>query len=154
MILFQQVRKFSLTISLVVFIATAITFGFAPKNSWAATPLIASSNQPSSQIAFGWGKAKAATKGMEGNVQEAVGDLTGNRKDQVMGRAKQAESRARSGEAEAKEAMQSKVKSGEDKLKKAADKSREEIRDKTNQAERNANNAVKDMKAKGREMLK
>jgi uncharacterized protein YjbJ (UPF0337 family) len=38
-------------------------------------------------------RAQAAQKDVEGQVQEAIGKVTGNRKDQVMGRAKQVESR-------------------------------------------------------------
>jgi len=38
-------------------------------------------------------RAKAAAKNVEGKVQETVGDMTGNTKDQVQGNAKQAEAR-------------------------------------------------------------
>jgi uncharacterized protein YjbJ (UPF0337 family) len=40
-------------------------------------------------------RAKAAAKNVEGKVQETVGDLTGNTKDQVQGKAKQAEAKVR-----------------------------------------------------------
>jgi len=40
-------------------------------------------------------RAKAAAKNVEGKVQEAVGDLTGNSKEQVQGKAKQAEAKVR-----------------------------------------------------------
>jgi uncharacterized protein YjbJ (UPF0337 family) len=40
-------------------------------------------------------RAKATAKNIEGKVQEAVGDLTGDRKAQVAGKAKQVESQAR-----------------------------------------------------------
>ncbi|MGA7936356.1 MAG: CsbD family protein [Kovacikia sp.] len=36
-------------------------------------------------------RAKAAAKNIEGKVQEAIGDLTGDRRDQVEGKAKQVE---------------------------------------------------------------
>jgi uncharacterized protein YjbJ (UPF0337 family) len=38
-------------------------------------------------------RVKAAQKDVEGEVQEAIGNVTGNRKDQIMGTAKQVESR-------------------------------------------------------------
>ena len=41
------------------------------------------------------GRAKAVAKNLEGKVQEVKGKATGNRKDQVVGRAKQVESQAR-----------------------------------------------------------
>jgi uncharacterized protein YjbJ (UPF0337 family) len=40
-------------------------------------------------------RAKAAAKNVEGKVQETVGDLTGNTKDQLQGKAKQAEAKVR-----------------------------------------------------------
>ncbi len=38
-------------------------------------------------------KAKATAKNIEGKVQESVGNLTGDPKDQVEGKAKQAEAK-------------------------------------------------------------
>jgi uncharacterized protein YjbJ (UPF0337 family) len=40
-------------------------------------------------------RAKATAKNIEGKIQEAVGDITGDPKDQAEGKAKQAEARAR-----------------------------------------------------------
>jgi uncharacterized protein YjbJ (UPF0337 family) len=40
-------------------------------------------------------KAKAAAKNVEGKVQEAAGDLTGNHEAQAKGKAKQAEAKVR-----------------------------------------------------------
>lgn len=40
-------------------------------------------------------RAKAAAKNIEGKVQEAVGELTGDPKDQMAGKAKQVEAAAR-----------------------------------------------------------
>ena len=40
-------------------------------------------------------RAKATAKNVEGKVQETVGDLTGNTKNQVEGKAKQAEAKVR-----------------------------------------------------------
>jgi uncharacterized protein YjbJ (UPF0337 family) len=40
-------------------------------------------------------RAKAAAKNVEGKLEEAVGDLTGNREAQAKGKAKQAEANIR-----------------------------------------------------------
>jgi uncharacterized protein YjbJ (UPF0337 family) len=40
-------------------------------------------------------KAKATAKNVEGKVQEAVGNLTGDPKDQAAGKAKQGEAKVR-----------------------------------------------------------
>lgn len=40
-------------------------------------------------------RAKAAAKNVEGKVQETVGEITGNQKDQIEGKAKQAEAQVR-----------------------------------------------------------
>jgi uncharacterized protein YjbJ (UPF0337 family) len=55
-------------------------------------------------------RAKAAAKNVEGKVQETVGDLTGNTKEQVQGKAKQADANVRNAAEDVK-----------DKVKKAID---------------------------------
>ncbi|MBD2178602.1 CsbD family protein [Pseudanabaena sp. FACHB-1998] len=40
-------------------------------------------------------RVKAAAKNVEGKVQEIVGDVTGNTKDKIEGKAKQAEANVR-----------------------------------------------------------
>ena len=54
-------------------------------------------------------RAKAAAKNVEGKVQEAVGDLTGNSKDQVQGNAKQAEARVRNAAEDVKDEVKKAV---------------------------------------------
>ncbi len=55
-------------------------------------------------------RAKAAAKNVEGKIQETVGDVTGNTKDQLEGNAKQAEAKVRNAAEDVK-----------DKVKKAID---------------------------------
>lgn len=86
----QQLHKFLLSISLVLFISTGIAFGFASEDSWAAT----SFPQSSTQIAT-INRAEAIAKNIQGKTQEAIGNITGDPKDQVVGRAKQTESQVR-----------------------------------------------------------
>ena len=63
-------------------------------------------------------RAKAIGKNLEGKAQEIFGNITGNRKDQVEGQAKQAEAAARHAAEDAKDA----VKNLTDKAKRSIDK--------------------------------
>jgi uncharacterized protein YjbJ (UPF0337 family) len=63
-------------------------------------------------------RAKAIGKNVEGKVQEIFGNITGNKKDQVAGQAKQAEAAARHAAEDVKDA----VKNITDKAKKSIDK--------------------------------
>jgi uncharacterized protein YjbJ (UPF0337 family) len=54
-------------------------------------------------------RAKAAAKNVEGKVQEAVGNVTGDPKDQAEGKAKQAESQVRHTVENAKDAVKEKL---------------------------------------------
>ncbi len=89
----SQIYRAFLTIGLISFFSFAIVFG-AVEESWAATPFaqLISSTHP--QIAAMNG-IKAVTKDIEGKAQEAIGNITGSTKNQVAGKAKQAESKAR-----------------------------------------------------------
>ena len=48
-------------------------------------------------------KAKAAAKNIEGKAQEALGNVTGDPKDQAEGKAKQAEAEVRQGTEDVKD---------------------------------------------------
>jgi uncharacterized protein YjbJ (UPF0337 family) len=156
---FQQVRKFLLTISLVCLVSTATAFGFASENSWAASGSL-SISQPQSQIALGWGRAKAVTKDIEGKTQEAIGNITGDPKDQVMGKAKQVESRVRNAAEDVKDSMRLKgrakavTKNVEGKLQEAAGNitgnPKDQVVGKAKQVESQVRNAVEDVKDVGR----
>jgi|GEM_PF-997361 len=93
-----SVRSFFVSMSLAVLLAIVIVFGFSSGDSWAITST-QFVTQPQIRIATVYqdepliNRAQAAQKDVEGQVQEAIGKVTGNRKDQVMGRAKQVESR-------------------------------------------------------------
>lgn len=103
----QQFRRFSLSLSLAVLLTIVTAFGFGA-TSWAAplsfSPMSASQGQL--VALFGWEKAKAKTKQIEGKAQEAIGNVTGDPKDQVMGKAKQAEGQMRGAAADLKDQMQ------------------------------------------------
>ncbi|MEG4216758.1 MULTISPECIES: CsbD family protein [unclassified Microcoleus] len=63
-------------------------------------------------------RAKAIGKNLEGKAQEIFGNITGNRKDQVEGKAKQAEAAARHAAEDAKNAVRNLA----DKAKRSIDK--------------------------------
>lgn len=104
--LLNYFKQFFLAASLIVFMATAIAFGMAPANSWAATSV----SQPSTQIAWGWGRGKAVGKNLEGKAQEGSSQITGDPKDQIVGKMKQTESQARNVAEDMKESVSPKIK--------------------------------------------
>jgi uncharacterized protein YjbJ (UPF0337 family) len=92
-----SVRSFFVSISLAGLLAIIIVFGFSSGNSWAitSTQLV---THPQIWIAIYQdepliNRVKAAQKDVEGEVQAAIGNVTGNPKDQIMGTAKQVQSR-------------------------------------------------------------
>jgi uncharacterized protein YjbJ (UPF0337 family) len=94
MISFQRIYKFTLKILLTVILAIAIAFDFGHGNSWAKTFDIEIINQSSYSIAT-MNRVDSMTKNLEGKAQETLGNMTGDPKDQIMGKAKQLESQAR-----------------------------------------------------------
>lgn len=83
MIKLPQFCKFLLTISLVFLLGNTTNFDV-------------DYNLAQTQIAS-MNRVEAITKDIEGKAQEAIGNITGNKKDQFMGKAKQAESKVRHG---------------------------------------------------------
>ncbi len=155
MILFQQVRKLFLSISLVLIISTATSFGFMGEKSYASSLLSSSVNVPSNQIAWGE-RAKAMGKDIEGKTQEAIGNITGDSKDQFMGKAKQVESKVQNKALDIKDSMslkgrsQAVAKNIEGKTQEAignmTGNSKDQFMGKAKQVESNARNAVEDLK--------
>ena len=96
MIFLTSLRRFSIAIGLTLLLTTVLTFGFTSKASTAGNTFteLNSQTQPSIQIAWGEGKAKAFNKNIEGKAQETFGNATGDPKNQMMGKAKQAQSQA------------------------------------------------------------
>jgi len=94
MISFQKCRRFFLNMSLTTILITAIAFSFSSEQSWATVPLNSLIGQQPVQIANS-NRAKAMTKDLEGKTQETMGNITGNRKDQMIGKAKQGEGQFR-----------------------------------------------------------
>ena len=84
--LFQQFRNFFVTIALTIMLFVTVGFDFGAMETTSSPKLM--SDQQGIQVA----DAGSFAKDIEGKTQEAMGNITDNRKDQVMGRAKQAQS--------------------------------------------------------------
>ena len=161
----RQFRRFILSLSLAVVLSAIATFGFGAADSWAAplsfSPISASQGQL--VALFGWGKAKADVKQVEGAVQEAVGNVTGDPKDQVMGKAKQAEGQMRGAAADMKDQMQLQgrakavTKNLEGKVQESMGKATGDLGDqmagRAKQLESQARNTVEDIKDMGQDRL-
>jgi uncharacterized protein YjbJ (UPF0337 family) len=88
-----QIYRSLLKIGLISILSFTLVFGLAIKNSSAEsfTQLV---NYPHTAIAT-MGKMNATAKDLEGKTQEAIGNVTGDAKNQIIGKAKQAEADAR-----------------------------------------------------------
>ncbi|MEA5509400.1 CsbD family protein [Crocosphaera sp. UHCC 0190] len=158
MISFQQIRRFFVTMILTIMLAITIAFDFGTTNSWAATSSISSISPSNTQLIaiWGWGKTKAQAKDIEGKAQEAVGNLTGDPKDQMMGKAKKIESQARNTAEDMKDNMKltGRAKAVTKNIEGKAQEARgnvtgnlgDQVAGKAKQAESQARNAVEDAK--------
>jgi uncharacterized protein YjbJ (UPF0337 family) len=79
--------------SLATVLMTLLVFSFS-SNSWTDLPPTRILSQSALQIAT-MSKTEAVTKNIEGKAQEAIGNMTGDPKNKMMGKAKQAESKVR-----------------------------------------------------------
>jgi uncharacterized protein YjbJ (UPF0337 family) len=162
MISFKHLRSFVLPVSLAVLLATAIAFGFGSADSWAATPLTQIISQPQAQIAT-MNRAEAITKNIEGKAQEAIGNMTGDPKDRIMGKAKQVESQVRNAAEDVKDKTKLKgrakaaTKNIEGKVQevrgKATGNRKDRVAGEAKQVEGQVRNAVEDVKDKVRDLL-
>ncbi len=162
MILLQPLRCFFLRLSLVVVLSTTLAFGFGTADSLAATSSLASISAPQSKLIALWGWGGKA-KEIEGRAQEAVGNITGDPKDQVMGKAKQVEGQLRGAAADVQDKVQLKgrakaiTKNIEGKTQAGIGKATGDLKDQVagtaKQIESQARNAVEDMKDMTQDML-
>ena len=162
MISFEQIRRFFVTIILTIMLAITIAFDFGTTDSWAATLPTQLISQPPTQIAT-MNRAKAVTKNIEGKAQEAIGNITGDPKDQIMGKAKQVESQARNAAEDMKDQMKLKgrtkavTKNIEGKVQEAKGKAtgnrQDQVAGKAKQVESQVRNAVEDVKDQVQDIL-
>ena len=90
----SQVYRSLLTIGLISVLSFILVFGVSTENSWAEQSFMQLVNYPHTAIAT-MGKIKATAKDLEGKTQEAIGNVMGDAKNQIIGKAKQAEADAR-----------------------------------------------------------
>jgi len=155
MISIKTFRSFFITIGLALFLATTISFSLVSTDSWAAT-------KPQVQIAS-INRVEAITKNIEGKAQEALGNLTGNPRDQIAGKAKQVESQARNAVEDIKDKTQLRgrtkavTKNIEGKFQEAKGKAtgnrQDQVDGQAKQIESQARNAVENVKDWGRDIL-
>ncbi len=103
MVFLQRIFGYLITASLAMVLATGINAGLGTTNSRmvnAPTPDMRLSPGPIATM----NKVEAVTKNIEGKAQEAIGNLTGDPKDKMMGKAKQVQSQTRNVEQAAKQA--------------------------------------------------
>lgn len=91
----------------------------AVDNSWASAPFSQLTSFTHPQIASMKNDVKAVAKDIEGKAQEAIGNVTGDRKDQLIGKAKQAEAKASSMTEDVKNKAKVDAKALKNKVKKA-----------------------------------
>lgn len=90
----SQIYRSLLNIGLISILSFTLVFGVSVKNSSAEQSFAQLVNYPHTAIAT-MERAKAASKDLEGKTQEAIGNVTGDAKNQIIGKAKQAEADAR-----------------------------------------------------------
>jgi uncharacterized protein YjbJ (UPF0337 family) len=93
MISLQQLRRFFYHLTLTVILVITVAFSFGTEKSWATMPITELLRSPQPQIAT-MNRINAMSKDVEGKTQEAIGDLTGDPKNQMMGKAKQVQGQA------------------------------------------------------------
>jgi uncharacterized protein YjbJ (UPF0337 family) len=162
MISLQQLRSFFLNISLTVILTIFIVFGFGNLDAFATTLFTQFINQTQVQIAT-MNRVEAITKNIEGKAQEAIGNITGDPKDQIMGKAKQLESQAFNAAEDMKDKMKLKgrvkavTKNIEGKFQEArgeaTDNREDQMAGRAKQVESQARNLVEDIKNQFRDTL-
>jgi uncharacterized protein YjbJ (UPF0337 family) len=73
-------------------------------------------------------RAKAAVKKVEGQVQETVGNATGDSEDQAVGKAKQTSGKVREGIEDAKDAVVDKARQASDKVHDAVENVKDKLK--------------------------
>jgi uncharacterized protein YjbJ (UPF0337 family) len=90
--LLKQFSNFLLAVGFSAVLVIFVSVGLLPSQSAIAATFTQSTNQSSIEIAMN--RADAIGKNIEGKAQEFKGNITGDPQDQIMGKAKQAQSNA------------------------------------------------------------
>ncbi len=144
----SQIYRSLLTVGLSVFFSFALVFGATIENSWAANSFTQLINFPRTPIAA-MERMNAATKDLEGKAQDAIGNITGDVKNQVAGKAKQAEAKTRNAAEDIKDKVKTAAKNlKEGKAQNALDNAtgdlKDKVTDKAKQVESKTRNLLED----------
>jgi uncharacterized protein YjbJ (UPF0337 family) len=100
----SQIYRSLLTIGLISCLSFVLGFGLVIDNSWATNTFGQTISSAHPQIAT-IERVKAVAKDLEGKTQEAFGNVTGNAKNQLAGKAKRAEANVRNATEDAKDGL-------------------------------------------------
>jgi uncharacterized protein YjbJ (UPF0337 family) len=152
MISLQQIRRFCVTMILSIMLAITVAFDFGTTDSWAATT-------PPTQLAS-MNRVEAFTKDIEGKTQEAFGNITGDPKNQIAGKAKQLESQVSNAAEDLKDNMELKGRAkavtkniegkSQEAIGNATGNRKDQIVGKAKQVESQGRNVVEDVKDNAR----
>jgi uncharacterized protein YjbJ (UPF0337 family) len=150
----SRIYRSLLTISVTLFVSFTLVFGIPINNCWAAT-----SFAPIASIE----RVKAGAKDLEGKTQEAIGNLTGNVKNQTIGKAKQAEADVRNATEDFKDSVKlpERVKAGANDLEGKTQEAignvtgdrKDQVVGKAKQVESKTRNLMEDAKDKVQELF-
>ncbi|MGM0456955.1 MAG: CsbD family protein [Cyanobacteriota bacterium] len=98
---FRQAKKFLVIVISTLMLVATIVFNFGTTSAWAATL-----PAPFTSQFIAMNRAEAMTKNLEGQAQEALGNVTGDPRDQMMGKAKQVESQMHNAAEDLKDEIQ------------------------------------------------
>ena len=155
MIYLKQLRRFFYHVTLTAILVITVVFSFGTEKSWATMPITELLHSPQPQIAT-MNRINAMSKDVEGKTQEAIGNLTGDPKDQMMGKAKQAQSQAMNAAEDIKDKteLQGRTKAAAKNLEgkaqemkgNATNNSQDQMMGKAKQAESQGRNLIEDVK--------
>jgi len=155
MISLQQIHRFFYRLTLTAILLITVTFSFGAEKSWATMPLNQLIHSPQPQIAT-MNRINAMSKDVEGKTQEAIGNITGDSKNQMMGKAKQVQSQAMNAAEDVKDSTELKgrakavAKNLEGKAQEmkgnVTDNNQDKIMGQAKQTESQARNLVEDVK--------
>lgn len=155
MISLQQLHRFFYRMTLTVILLITIAFSFGAEKSWATMPINQLIHSPQPQLAT-MNRINAMSKDVEGKTQEAIGNLTGDPKNQMMGKAKQVQSQAMNAAEDLKDSTELKgrtkavAKNLEGKVQEmkgnATDNPQDQMMGKAKQAESQVRNLAEDVK--------
>lgn len=103
MMSFRQANKFFVIVISTLMLVATVVFNFGTTRAWAATLSAPLASQ--TQLAT-MNRAEAMAKNLEGQAQEAMGNITGDSQDKIMGKAKQVESQIRNAAEDMKDEIQ------------------------------------------------